>query len=118
MAAFIGLVCNFRFAINSVRKCGYLQAATLSEKNTNREATHTTEGFSWKLDQPRVIATVGLHSMTTGIAMWAYGRLHWVQDNCRLNPVPKGCPNKYINQHQALNQYSPLAYHCMYRSSQ
>ena len=61
---------------------------TLSEKNTNGEATHTTEGFSRKLNQLRVIATVGLHSMTAGIAMWAYGRLPWAQDNCRLNPVP------------------------------
>ena len=65
-----------------------LQAAILSEKNTTSEATHTTEGFSRKLDQLRVIATVGLHSMTAGIAMWAYGRLPCVQDNCRLNPVP------------------------------
>gem|GEM_PF-2501488 len=29
----------------------------------------TTEGFRWKLDQPRVIVTVSLHSMTAGIAM-------------------------------------------------
>ena len=36
------------------------------------------------------LAGVGLHSMTAGIAMWAYGRLSWVQNNCRLNPVPIG----------------------------
>jgi hypothetical protein len=61
----------------------------LSEnKNLPRSHHQATEGFSRKFDQLRVIATVGLHSMTAGIAMWAYGRLPWVQDNCRLNPVP------------------------------
>ena len=57
-------------------------------KKTQPAKPHTTEGFSWKLDQLRVIATVGLHSMTAGIAMWAYERLPCVQNNCRLNPVP------------------------------
>ena len=34
-----------------------------------KAANLTTEGFSWKLGKLRVIVTVGLHSMTTGIAM-------------------------------------------------
>ena len=41
----------------------------LAKTNTIGEATHTTEGFSRKLDQLRVLATVGLPSMTAGIAM-------------------------------------------------
>ncbi len=38
----------------------------LAKKNTTGEAAHTTEGCSWKLDQIRVLVTVGLHFVRLG----------------------------------------------------
>ena len=83
--------CLFRY-LTAKNSCGVTRSicSPMRESKQAAQPHQFTEGFSWKWEWVQGLAPVGLHSMTAGIPMWAYGRLPWVQINCRLNPVPIG----------------------------